>query len=136
MDMTEKKLFERMNQALICSAQEQSKRTNYIKCNSDKTSESPLCRMMCGARKETISHIVSECGKLPQKEYKWRHDTVRRYVHWQICERLGFIRARLWYEHEPERVVENQNFKILWDFTIQCDHMTEAKRPNIVVLIK
>ena len=91
---------------------------------------------MCGTRKETISHIVSECGKLAQKEYKWRHDSVRRYVHWQFCERLGFIRARLWYEHEPERVVENQNFQVLWDFTIQCDHMTEAKRPDIVVLIK
>ena len=27
------------------------------------------------------------------------------------------------YEQEPESVVENKNFKILWDFIIQCDHM-------------
>ena len=109
-------------EALTCSAQEQSIRTNCIKYNIDKTVESPLCRM-CGTRNETISHIVSECGKLAQKEYKRRHDNVGRYVYWQFCEKLGFNRARLWYEHEPESVVENKNFKILWDFIIQCDHM-------------
>ena len=83
---------------LIWSVQEQSIRTNYIKYNIDKTAESPLWRM-CGTRNETISHTAIECGKLAQKEYKRRHDSVRRYVHWQFCEKLG--------------VVENENFKIL-----------------------
>ena len=115
---------------MICSAQEQSIRTNYIKQNIDKTAKSPLCRI-CGTRNETISHIVCRCGKLAQKEYKRRHDSVGRYVHWQFCEKLGFNRARLWYEHEPKCVVENENFEILWDFTIQCDHMTEVRRPDI-----
>ena len=54
---------------------------------------------MCGTRNETISHTVIECGKLAQKEYKRRHDSVRSYVHWQFCEKLG--------------VVEKENFKIL-----------------------
>ena len=122
-------------ETLICSAQEQSIRTNYIKYNIDKTAESPLYRM-CGTRNETISHIVSECGKLTQLEYKRRHDSVGRYVHWWFCEKLGFNRARLWNEHEPESVIENENFKILWDFTIQCDHMIEARRSDTVVADK
>ena len=105
-------------EALICNAQEQSIRTNYIKYNIDKTAESSLCRM-CGTRNETISHIVNAYGKLAQKEYKRRHDSVRRYVHWQFCEKLGFSRARLWYEYEPVSVAKNENFKILWDFTIK-----------------
>ena len=88
---------------------------------------------MCGTRYETRSHIVSECGKLAQKEYKRRHDNVGRYVYWQFCEKLGFNRARLWYENEPEIVVENKNFKIPWDFTIQCDHVIEARRSDVVV---
>ena len=122
-------------EALIFGAQEQSIRTKYIKYNFDKTAESPLCRM-CGTRNETISHIVSECGKLAQKEHKRRHDTVRRNVRWQLCEKLGFNRARLWYEHEPESVVENKSSKILWDFIIQCDHMIEVRRPDISVVDK
>ena len=77
---------------------------------------------MCGTRNETISHTVIECGKLAQKEYKRRHDSVRSYVHWQFCEKLG--------------VVEKENFKILQDFTMQCDHMIEAKRPDIVIADK
>ena len=67
-------------EALTCSAQEKSIRTNYIKYKIDKTAELPLCRL-CGTRNETISHIVSECGKLAQKDYKRRHDNVGRYVH-------------------------------------------------------
>ena len=51
-------------EALICVAQEQSIRTNYIKYNIDKTAN---CKMG-GTRNETISHVVSECGKLAQKE--------------------------------------------------------------------
>ena len=34
-------------EALICAAQEQSLRTNYVKYHIDKTVESPLCRL-CG----------------------------------------------------------------------------------------
>ena len=47
------------------------------------TGELPLCRM-CGTSNETISHIVSEWGKLAQKEYKRRHDSLGRYVYWQF----------------------------------------------------
>ena len=47
-------------------------------------------------------------ANLPKKEYKRRHDGVGWYVHWQFCEKLGFNRARLWYEHEPERVVKKK----------------------------
>ena len=67
--------------ALIGSPREQSIRTNYIKCNIDKTGESPLCRM-CVSINQTIPHMVSECSKLAQKEYKGRHDSAGRYLHW------------------------------------------------------
>ena len=39
--------------------------------------------------------------KTSTNEYKRRHGS----VHWQFCEKLGFNRARLWYEHEPDIVV-------------------------------
>ena len=68
-------------EALICSAQERSIRTNYIKYNIDKTAEPTLRRMGC-TKNATIPHIVSECGKLGQKEYKRRHDSVGRHVRW------------------------------------------------------
>ena len=41
-----------------------------------------------------------------------------------------------WYENEPESVLENEDYKILWDFSIQTDHVIEARRPDLVVVDK
>ena len=38
-----------------------------------------------------------------------------------------------WYKQKPEGVVENENFKMLLDFTVQCDRKIEARRPDIVL---
>ena len=119
-------------EALIYSAQEQSIRTNHIKCNIDKTAKSPICGI-CGSRNETISHIVSETSP---KGLQMEAHSVGSYAHWQFCEKVRFNRTRLWYEHEPESVVENKNFKVLWDFVIHCDHMIEARKPDIAVVDK
>ena len=91
---------------------------------------------MCRVENETISHIVSECKMLAQKEYKERHDNVCRYIHWKLCKKHDFQRAQQWYEHEPDGVIENKGYKILWDFTIQCDTKIEARRPDIVLIDK
>ena len=40
------------------------------------------------------------------------------------------------YEHQPESVLENEDYKILWDFSIQTDHVIEARRPDLVVVDK
>ena len=47
-----------------------------------------VCRV-CGAADET--HIVSECSKLAQNEYKQvRHDNVAKMLHWRLCKKSGF----------------------------------------------
>ena len=120
-------------EALICAAQDQALRTNYVKYHIDKTLESPLCRL-CGEKGETINHIVSECKMLAQREYKRRHDNIARNIHWELCGELDIDRAKKWYEHQPEGVSRKGNTKILWDFNIQCDHEIEARRPDIVVV--
>ena len=41
-----------------------------------------------------------------------------------------------WYEHEPECFLENEDYKILWHFSIQTDHVIEARSPDLVVIDK
>ena len=41
-----------------------------------------------------------------------------------------------WYEHAPDSVSENDEVKLLWDVNIQCDHVIEVRRPDIVVVNK
>ena len=81
--------LKRCTEVLICSAQEQALRENYVKFHIDKTSESPLCRMR-RLENETVSHIVSECKMLVQKEYKKRHDNVFRNIHCKVRKKHGF----------------------------------------------
>lgn len=122
-------------EATIFAAQEQALRTNYIKHRIDKTSENPMCRM-CGERGETVQHIICECKKLAQREYKRRHDNIAKFIHWKMSEKYGLERKEKWYEHCPEGVVENDNIKLIWDINIQCDNVIEARRPDLIVVDK
>ena len=73
-------------EGILIGAQEQAIRTRSIQHRIDKVDISTLCRI-CSEREKSVAHIVSECGKLAQKQYKhWRHDKVAQAIHWQICK--------------------------------------------------
>ena len=121
--------------SLIVAAQNQSIITNLVKAKIDKSQGDSLCRV-CRKVDERIDHIVSGCSKLAQNEYKRRHDNLGKIVHWKLARKCNFEAGDKWYEHEPESVLENEDYKILWDFSIQTDHVTEARRPDLVVVGK
>lgn len=127
--------LKRETESLIMAAQEQAIRTNSIKAKIDQSQQESKCRM-CGKADETVNHLLSECSKMAQREYKRRHDWLGKRVHWEICHRLQFQTKEHWYEHVPETVLENNEFKLLWDFNIQTDHVIEARRPDLVIVNK
>ena len=127
--------LKRETESLIMAAQEQALRTNLVKAKIDKSQEDSKCRM-CGKADESISHLLSECSKLSQKEYKRRHDWMGKKIHWEVCRKYGLEAKAKWYEHEPQAVCENEEYKILWDFSIQTDHVIEARRPDMIIVEK
>ena len=80
--------IKRETESLITAAQEQAIRTNVIKAKIDKTQEESKCRM-CGRVDETVNHVLSECSKMAQTEYKRRHDWVGKRIHWNVCRKYG-----------------------------------------------
>ena len=64
----------------------------------------------CSDRDETINHIISECSKLTQKEYKARYN--------------------------PAPVLENNMHKPLWDLDIQTDHLISVRIPDLIIINK
>lgn len=122
-------------EGLILAAQDQALPTNHQKVKIQGLKGSAMCRM-CGQREETVMHIICECSKLAQKEYRKRHDQVCTAVHWKLCKRFDIKVSDKWYDHKAEAVTENENVKILWDFNIQTDRVIEARRPDIVVVDK
>ena len=45
------------------------------------------CRCsLCGDRDQTINHMIIEVSKLPQKEYKTRHNLMGKVIHSEIVQ--------------------------------------------------
>ena len=65
--------FSRETVSLLIAAQNNAIRTNYVKAKIDKTRQNSKYRL-CGNGDECINHLVSECRKLAQNQYKTRHD--------------------------------------------------------------
>ena len=38
--------------------------------------------------------------------------------------------------HNPTVVLENETYKLLWDFDIQTDHQISARRPDLIIINK
>ena len=123
-------------EGLLIAAQNQALRTNYVKHRIDRTpGSSPLCRL-CRNHYETIDHILNGCPKHSQTEYKCRHDKVAAALRWSLCKEYAFPRSKRWYEHRAEKVLENGQVKILWDFHIQSDHVIEHSRLDLLLVDK
>ena len=127
--------LKRETESLLMAAQEQALNTNSVKKNIYGTSTTDKCRM-CGSAVESVTHIISQCSVLAQKEYKRRHDKVCQNIHWALCKKFGFDHAECWYNHVPVAILENENVKLLWDFSIQVDRKIDHYRPDIVIFHK
>ena len=99
----------------------------------DKTQQNSRC-ILCGDKDETINHIISECSKFAQKEYKARHDWVSKVIHGKMSKKLKFDHMNKWYMHNRESIPENETHKLLWDFDIQTDHLFLARRPDLIII--
>ena len=109
-------------------------RTN-IKAKIDKTPQNSKCTL-CGDRDETIYHIISECSKLAQKEFKTRRDWVGKMIHGGMCKKLKFDHTNKLYMQSPPPVLENNTHKLTWDFDIHMDHLISAGRPDLIITNK
>ena len=65
-----------------------------------------------------------------------RHANLGKIVYWRLARKCNFEAGDKWYKHELESVLENEDYKILWDFSIQTDHVIEARAPDLVVVDK
>ena len=128
-----KRNLKRETESLLIAAQNDAIRTNHIKVRIDKTQQNGKCRLY-GDRDETINHIINECSKLAQKQYKTRHERVDKVIHREFCKKFKFDHTNKWYMHNPTAALENETHKLLWDFDIQTDHLISARRPDLIII--
>ena len=125
--------LKRETESLLIAAQDNAIRTNHTKARIDKTQQNSKCRL-CVDRDVTINHIISECSKLAQKEYKARHDWVDKVIPWEMCKKFKFDHINKLYIYNPAAVLENDTHKLLWDFNIRTAHLIPVWRPDLIII--
>jgi len=103
---------------LLIPAQDQALNTNLLSCHIHR---SDLCRQ-CKRYPETIEHIIAGCLTTAQNH----HSVVTSAIHWSHCDFGWFSCSIHWWQHEPQSVLDNINYKLLYDFT---DRRISAWRP-------
>ena len=89
-----------------------------------------------------MSLIIRKSSKLAQQKSKRIHDNIDRYINWELCGKFHLETVRKGYEykkrykHKPDGVTENKTYNILLDMNVQCDQVTEVRRPDIVFINK
>ncbi|XP_070623314.1 TSC22 domain family protein 4 isoform X2 [Erythrolamprus reginae] len=68
----------------------------------------------------TNSSMIAIDNKIEQAmtDYKHRHDAVAQMIHWNLCQNCRLPVAKNWWDHKPEKVVENEQAKLRWDFRV------------------
>lgn len=120
--------------AIICHKRSSSANKELI----DKSQVDSKCRM-CKEKDETITHIVSACLKLAQKEYKRKRDNVAKAIHLDLWRKGEFEQTNICWDQILESVLEIGNnfyYKLLCDFRDWTDKEIQATRPDLVITDK
>ena len=59
-----------------------------------------------------------------------------KVINWEMCKKFKFDHTNKWYMHNPADVLENDTHELLWDFDIQTDHLSSARRPDLIIVNK
>ena len=105
----------------MCSAHEQSLITKYTKYHVDKI---VLVTMSVNALSLPNANISVDMTMLPDM-------CVGYFV--EISHLNGLMHGAT---ISPDGVIENEEYKILWDMNIQCDQEIRERKPDIILLNK
>ena len=62
--------------------------------------------------------------------------TIARAMHWDLCKKYQMPCSNKWYEQQSQLVTENENAKLLWDYSIRADRVIPAHRPDLTLVDK
>lgn len=121
--------------AAIVNMQEQMIETRKWKGMRGLNVESVLCRL-CGQYDETVQHLLAGCTVLAGTEYVRRHNSALMVLAVQWGKQHGIIEeGTLWYQQRwvKGHVVENDKFKMVWDFEYKLRKYNKSRRPDLTL---
>eukprot|EP00957_Ditylum_brightwellii_P040948 3100488-Ditylum_brightwellii.AAC.1 len=125
-------------EAALCTAQDQTMATNYIRHKICKEAVNLLC-CLCGKHNEIIPHIASSCDMLLGTKYVEHHNKVCRYLHWCILQDKGQTVAPNWHQHKADKtpsICLGVGHTLMYNMIQRVDRAISANHPDLVVLNK
>lgn len=125
-------------EGFIHAIQDQVMKTrNYIKYIMKQNIENEMCRL-CNLVTESIQHLSSGCKVLAPREYLNRHNLVGHIIHQELTKNMMTSNktSMPYYKYKPATVMEDANYKILWDMSIHTEHRLLSNRPDILFINK
>ena len=103
-------------ESLLVAAQDRALHTNWLGFHMMRNIDSDLCR-------RCLQSIYLNC-----------HNAVALAVHWSLCAQYGFLRSEhvQWWQHQLQPVLDNNEYKLLYDCHIFTDRRITARRPDMV----
>jgi len=123
-------------EGFIMAIQDQVVSTKNYKKYIQKEDIVDTCRV-CGKKSETIQHIIAGCEALASAEYTERHNNVAKILHRAMV--LKYKKKTVvepYYKYEPEKLLEDDRFKVYWDRMIMTNYTVAFNRPDITVIDK
>ena len=79
-------VFEERDRGHVIFSSRVSTKKQFNQSKHRQKTSFPKCRLYV-TKEETVTHLVSGCPKLVQKQYKRRHDNGTRRVHSELCKK-------------------------------------------------
>jgi hypothetical protein len=77
------------------------------------------------------------CEQLAPTEYLKRHDGLAKIIHQKLAEAAEVIEEkRPYYKYTPANVLENDNFKLYWNYSILTDKTIPFYRSDTIFMNK
>ena len=61
---------------------------------------------MWGEQDKTVTHLLSECEMLAQREYKKRLGYVASITYWDLCGTYRFQKSKNWFDYRADSVLK------------------------------
>ena len=61
---------------------------------------------------------------------------MEKQIHWELCKRLYFVKAKELYILKPKAIQKNGMRKILWEFKIHTDYEISTSETNLALIEK
>ncbi|KAG0434418.1 hypothetical protein DMUE_5194 [Dictyocoela muelleri] len=90
----------------------------------------------CSMTKPNIDHYATRCKNLLATHYESRHNYILKCVHFNLVRKYGFTNSKKLSLHNTNRIIENQNAKVIVEMPCKTNINKKNNKPDITVYDK